>query len=102
MLQVSSAEVTIRDDDTAGVTVTPTELFVVEGGSGSYRVALGTQPSADVTVTVAGHAGTNITLSGDTLTDDALTFTSDSWATAQTVRVTAAQDDDATAPLTSP
>ena len=79
-LQVSSAEVTIRDDDTAGVSITPTELFVVEGGSGSYRVSLATQPSAGVTVTVAGHVGTNITLSGDTLTDDALTFT----ASAQT------------------
>ena len=97
-LEVSGVVVTITDDDTAGVTVTPTELFVVEGGSGSYRVALGTQPSADVTVAVAaGHAGTNITLSGDTLTDDALTFTPDNWSTAQTVTVTAVQDDDATA-----
>ena len=97
-LAVSGVVVTIRDDDTAGVSVTPTELFVVEGGSGSYRVALATQPSADVTVTVAGHAGTNITLSGDTLTDDVLTFTPDNWSTAQTVTATAVQDDDATAP----
>ena len=97
-LEVSSAVVTIRDDDTAGVTVTPTELGVVEGRSGSYQVRLNTQPSADVTVTVAGHAGTNITLSGETLTNDALTFTPDNWSTAQTVTATAVQDDDATAP----
>ena len=96
-LEVSGVVVTITDDDTAGVTVTPTELFVVEGGSGNYRVSLATQPSDDVTVTVAGHAGTNITLSGDTLTDDVLTFTPDNWISAQTVRVTAVQDDDATA-----
>ena len=97
-LEVSGVVVTITDDDTAGVTVTPTELFVVEGGSGNYRVSLATQPSADVTVTVAGHAGTNITLSGDTLTNDVLTFTDSTWSTAQTVTATAVQDDDATAP----
>ena len=97
-LEVSGVLVTITDDDTAGVSITPTELFVVEGGSGNYRVSLATQPSADVTVTVAGHAGTNITLSGDTLTDDVLTFTPDNWSSAQTVTATAVQDDDATAP----
>ena len=97
-LQVSREQVTIRDDDTAGVTVTPTELPVVEGQSGSYRVVLDSQPTGDVTIAVAGHADTDITLSGDTLTDDALTFTSANWNIAQAVTVTAAHDGDATAP----
>ena len=97
-LQVSREQVTIRDDDTAGVTVTPTEVSVVEGQSGSYRVVLDSQPTGDVTIAIAGHADTDITLSGDTLTDDALTFTSANWNIAQAVTVTAAHDGDATAP----
>ena len=74
---------------TAGVTVTPTALTVAEGGSGSYTVALDTQPSGDVTVTIRGA-------SGDVTTNPAsLTFTSTNYNTAQTVIVTAAEDDDA-------
>ena len=73
-----------------GVTVTPTALTVAEGGSGSYTVALDTQPSGDVTVTVGGA-------SGDVTTSLAsLTFTSANYNTAQTVTVTVAEDDDAT------
>ena len=93
-LEVSGVVVTIRDDDTAGVTTTPTELSVVEGGSSSYGVALDTQPGADVTVAVSGHSGTDITVSGTTLTSDTLTFTADNWNTAQTVTVSAAQNND--------
>ena len=75
---------------TAGVTVTPTALTVAEGGSGSYTVALDTQPSGDVTVTVGGA-------SGDVTTSLAsLTFTSANYNTAQTVTVMVAEDDDAT------
>ena len=74
----------------AGVTVTPTALTVAEGDSGSYTVALDTQPSGDVTVTVGGA-------SGDVTTSPAsLTFTSANYNTAQTVTVMAAADDDAT------
>ena len=97
-LRVSREQITIRDDDTAGVTVTPTEVSVVEGQSGSYRVVLDSQPTGDVTITVAGHADTDITLSGDTLTDDALTFTPGNWNISQAVTVTAAHDGDSTAP----
>ena len=91
----TTATVTITDNDTAGVTVSKTALTIEEGGSGTYTVVLDTKPTADVTVAIAGHADTDITLSGATLTDDALTFTSENWNTAQTVTVTAAQDDDA-------
>ena len=50
-------------------------------------MALFAQPTADVTVTVAGHS--NVTPSPTTLT-----FTSQNWATAQTVTVTAVEDSD--------
>ena len=91
----TTATVTITDDDTAGVTVSETALSIDEGAAGSYTVALDTEPTGNVTVAVAGHSGTDITLSGATLTNDTLTFTSENWDTAQTVTVSAAQDDDA-------
>ena len=91
----TTATVSITDDDTAAVTVSETALEIDEGGSDTYTVALDTEPTADVTVAIAGHAGTDISLSGDTLTNNALTFTASNWGTAQTLTVTAAADDDA-------
>ena len=91
----TTATVSITDDDTAGVTVSETALSIEEGGSDTYTVVLDTEPTADVTVAIAGHASTDITLSGDTLTNNALTFTAATWDTAQTVTVSAAADDDA-------
>ena len=76
-----------------GVTVSESTLTVTEEDStgDSYTVALDTLPTADVTVTVAGHASTDVTLSPTTLT-----FTTLNWETAQTVTVTAANDADTT------
>ena len=90
-ITVSDVEVTVTENDTAGVTVTPTMLTVVEGGSGTYTVRLNTEPTGDVTVTVGG-------VSGDvTVSPTPLTFTTSNWGTAQTVTVSAGQDDDAIA-----
>ena len=92
---VPGVSVTIAEDDTAGVSISETALTITEGGSGSYTVVLTTRPSADVTVAISGHAGTDVSLSGETLTNDALTFTLDNWNQAQTVTVNAGEDDDA-------
>ena len=75
------------------VTVANTTLTVAEENAtgDSYTVVLATQPTADVTVTVAGHAGTEVSPNPSTLT-----FTTMNWETAQTVTVTAADDADAT------
>ena len=84
--------VTIAENDTAGVTIHPTTLPVTEGDAtgNTYTVVLTSQPTADVTVTVSGHANTAITLSGTTLSaDNELTFTTEDWSDAQTVTVTA-------------
>ena len=86
---------TITDDDAAGVSLSESALSIDEGASDTYTVVLDTQPTTNVTVAIAGRADTDITLSGETLTNDTLTFTSENWDTAQTVRVTATQDDDA-------
>ena len=82
----------IDDDDTAAIVLSPTGLTVGESDTSSYTVKLATQPTATVTVTISGYVGTDLTLSGTTLTNDALTFTTTSWDTAQTVTVAAAHD----------
>ena len=71
------------------VTVANTTLTVTEENAtgDSYTVVLATQLTADVTVTVAGHAGMDVTPSQTTLT-----FTAQNWNTALTV--TAVDDAD--------
>ena len=83
-------EVTVDDDDEPGLVLSKASLGPLEGASESYTVALATQPSAQVTVTITGHSGTDLTLD-----ETSLTFTTTNWATAQRVTVTAADDDDA-------
>ena len=96
---VPDVEVSITENDTAGVVLSETGLTVTEGYSAgsSYTVKLATEPTGEVTVTVSGHAGTDLTLSGTTLTNNMLTFTVDNWNTAQTVTVKAGQDADGSA-----
>ena len=86
-------EVTVTRATPPGVTVSTTALTVTEQNTtgDSYTVVLDTQPTADVTVTVAGHAGTDVTRTPGTLT-----FTTSNWDTAQTVTVTAGDDADTT------
>ena len=90
-ITIASVAVTVTDNDGIGVNVSKTSLTVREEDTAgdSYTVALSTQPTANVTVTVAGHAGTDVTPSPTTLT-----FTSLNWETAQTVTVKAGDDDD--------
>ena len=90
--------VTVTDDDTAGLTFDPAELTVAEGGSGTYTVVLDSEPTANVTVTVAGASGeVTVDTDGDNAGDQStLTFTAQDWDTAQTVTVSAGSDDDST------
>ena len=89
-IAASQVAVTVTDDETAGVSITPTKLTIAEGGSDSYQVVLTSQPAHDVTVTIT-HSG-----DGDIGNDhQELTFTGSDWETPQAVTVSAAQDDDA-------
>ena len=84
-----SAVLDITENETSGLTVSPTTLAVSEGRAGTFTVSLGAQPSADVTVAAS--------LTGDSdfaRTPDALTFTTVNWASAQTMTVWAAEDAD--------
>ena len=78
--------VAVTDNDTAGVTVSPTSLTVNEGATDTYTVRLNTQPSGDVTVAINSD-NTDVTVS-----TPSLTFTSTTWSATQTITVTAAQD----------
>ena len=83
--------VTVTDNDDAGVTVVPdTGLPVDEGDTATYTVVLNSQPSGAVTVTAASADSGAVTV-----TPASLTFTTGNWATAQTVTVTAVDDNDA-------
>ena len=88
----SSAEV-MGTPEAPGVTVSESALMVTEEDTtgNSYTVVLDTRPTVNVTVTVAGHSGTDVTP-----TPASLTFTTANWNTAQTVTVTATTDTDTT------
>ena len=79
--------VQITDDDPAGVTVSPTSLSITEGESGQYQVALISQPTAPVAITLTSS-------NGDLQVPASLTIAPSDWNTAQTVTVQVAHDDD--------
>ena len=84
--------VTVADPDTAAVTVSATALALMETGpgSGTYTVVLGTEPTAPVTVTITSDDTGAVSRA-----PGALTFSTTTWATAQTVVATAVADADA-------
>ena len=89
-MTAESVVVSVTDDETAGVRVSPTELTLTEGNSATYTVVVTTEPAGDVTVTV------NDPTDNSAVTADpaSLTFTTLNWDTAQTVTATAAVDTD--------
>ena len=85
-----TAEVTLMNDDVAGVSVSVSALTIDEGGGGAYEVVLDSEPTSPVTVTVGGYVGSDVSVS-----PGSLTFGAGNWDTAQAVTVTAAHDGDA-------
>ena len=94
------ADVGLVDDDARGVTIDPTSIGLHEPASGetavagAYTVNLNSRPTDTVTVTIGG-SDPAVSLSGDTLTNNQLTFTTTNWNTAQTITVTPVKDDNA-------
>ena len=86
----SEASVTVTDDDTRGVTLTPPALTISEASpEGFYDVVLTSEPTADVTITLSSD-NADVTVS-----PAVLTFTPENWETLQRVTVTAVPDADA-------
>ena len=95
---IAGVTVTVTDDETAGVTVSKSTLTVAEDAKGTYTVKLKTQPASDVVINVTATGSADVTVDTDAATSgdqNTLTFTPSTWSTAQTVTVTAADDDDA-------
>ena len=89
--------VTVTDDDSAAIVLSESALTLTEGDDtgDSYTVKLAAQPSGDVTVTIGGHSGTDLSISGTALTGNQLSFTALNWSAAQTVKVKAGEDHNA-------
>ena len=89
-LEVIGTTVIIVDDDERGVTVSRSDLTFSEGESATYSVVLDTEPTDAVTLTP------KVSGSPDLAFEPArVTFTSADWNTAQTMTVTATEDEDA-------
>nr|MBF2759941.1 hypothetical protein [Ectothiorhodospiraceae bacterium AqS1] len=94
-----SVTIEVEDDDRTGgglppptLVISGTPVIVNEGSSATFTVSLSRQPDADdVTVRLAQPTNGDITVDRS-----ALTFTADDWDEAQTIRVSAAHDADAT------
>ncbi len=85
----TSQNITITDNDTAGLTVTPTTgLTTTEGGGTTdFTVKLQSQPTNDVTVSL-----TSTNTSEGTVSPTSLTFTPINWNSDQTVTIKGVDD----------
>ena len=72
-----------------GLALSRNDLLIREGQSGTYTVALTSQPAADVTVAIGDHPAGRATVS-----PASLTFTAHNWNTPQTVTITSPEDSD--------
>ena len=86
----AAATATIVDNDAPRVAVLPARLNVVEGATGYLTVVLGSEPTSPVTVSVAEAEELSAT-------PDEVVFLPSDWLTRRTVRVSAAEDEDAQA-----
>ena len=82
--------VTIEDDETASLIISPTDLAIPEEESETFTVSLVTPPSSSVTVDITPRVGAELDVDPPTLT-----FTADDSEIPQTVTVTADDDEDA-------
>ena len=94
-LHIADVIATATDNDTRGITITPTTVTVTEAAgslnSARYRVGLTSQPTSDVTVQLGGGGfeGANFDFH---VAPNRLRFNLTNWNTATFVTVTAADD----------
>ena len=85
-VRTASVKVTVLENESPGLRVTPLQVVVAEGKTETYKVELKEQPSGPVTVSVR----TNESIA--TVNPSSLTFTRSDWDDPQTVRVTGVDD----------
>ncbi|MBK8170353.1 MAG: hypothetical protein IPK60_08395 [Sandaracinaceae bacterium] len=88
-LVVADVSVSNTDNDTAGISVTPTAGLVTSeaGGTASFTVVLSSQPTASVTINM-----TSSNAAEGTVSPASLVFTTANWNAARTVTVTGVND----------
>ncbi|MBK8170704.1 MAG: hypothetical protein IPK60_10245 [Sandaracinaceae bacterium] len=88
-LAPGSVLLTNTDDESSGVTVSPTSGLVTTeaGGTATFTVVLNAQPTASVSIGLSSD-----TLSEGTVAPASLTFSTVNWGTPQTVTVTGVND----------
>ncbi len=88
-LNPSDVALTNTDNDTAGITVTPTSgLTTTEaGGSATFTLVLNSRPTGDVTIALSSSD-----LTEGTVSPAGVTFTPATWNTPRTVTVTGVDD----------
>ena len=90
---VTGASLTLTDDDTAALVVSPTPSTTArlrtteDGGTDTFTVELGSEPTGDVVLSVASS-----NIAEGTVSASSLTFTDSTWNTAQTVTLTGVDD----------
>ena len=85
---IDDLSVTIGDNDTAGVQVSPTRMQLDPGEQGSYTVGLSSQPRGEVVVFIEPQQA--LTVGADLCDEEGgkcLRFTPQNWQVAQTVTV---------------
>ena len=90
---VADASLSNQDDDTAGVMITQSSgsTNVEEAGAtDTYEIVLDAEPSASVTVTITPDSQSDIGAGVGTARD--ITFSTSDWSSAQTITVTASDD----------
>ena len=95
-------EITVTDDDYAGLVFNPASVSVTEEGNSRYTVVLDTRPTAPVTVTITSGDPSRLTVndtdSGTQGIQNTLTFhpsgSTKLWNVPQTVTVNAGADED--------
>jgi len=85
-----TASLIVRDDDTAGFTISPSSpININEGDSATISVVLNSQPTSSVTIDVSAAVDWN---SRASLLPTSVTFTTSSWETAQDITITTVHD----------
>ena len=85
--QSGRVRVTVQEDTSPGLRITPVELTVDEGDDATYTVELNAAPQGDVTVAIASGSV------AATVSPASLTFTTTTWDSPQQVTVTGMDDE---------
>lgn len=89
-LAPKAANVTLTDDDQAGISVTPASQNINEAARGQLNVVLTSQPTSNVVVNLASSDTSAVSLN-----PSSLTFTPANWNVPQTVTLDGVEDADA-------